>query len=96
MRYPAIVNQVEILLFSALTSVMSGMNTIKVKIQPQLPASVPYAMDWEADFAQLNDPPRESRLALAWKSFQQVLLTLLLWTILGFAAGFLMGMIKPW
>lgn len=96
MRYPAIVNQVEILLFSALTSVMSGMNTIKVKIQPQLPGSVPYTMDWEADLAQLNDPPRESRLALAWKSFQQVLLTLLLWTILGFAAGFLMGMIKPW
>jgi hypothetical protein len=50
----------------------------------------------EADPTQQNDQLQERSLLMSWESIQQALLSLLLWVILGFAAGFLIGMIKPW
>jgi hypothetical protein len=95
MNSNAFFNRIEILLYSTLISAMSGINHLRAHIQhstetPTLPSP---AMD--AEPSQINREIKVRSLSMSWNSFKEVLLTLLLWVILGFASGFLIGMINP-
>ena len=89
-------NRVEILLYSSLISAMSGISHIRAQFQHFSSVSLHPSSDGETDPAQVMDHDQEKILFMSWNSIQQVLLPLLLWVILGFAAGYLIGMIKPW
>jgi hypothetical protein len=89
-----LLNRAEIMLYSSLISVMSGMNGFKVKVQHLTNLTTRQSMDG----ARLNGPVLNlsagKTLEQAWKSLEQVLVAMLLWAILGFAAGFLIGMLQ--
>lgn len=95
MNSNAFFNRVEILLYSALISAMSGINHLRAQIQHLSIVPLQHSPVGEADPTQLNNQYQARSLLPSWKSIQQALLPLLLWVILGFAAGFLIGMIKP-
>jgi hypothetical protein len=88
-------NRAEILLYSTLISVMSGINHLRTQIEHLTSTPVQHSPDSEIDPNLVNDQHKERTLLLRWKSFQQALLQLFFWIILGFAAGYLIGMIKP-
>jgi len=89
-------NRVEILLYSTLISAMSGLNHLRAQIQHFSTIPIQHSPDGEIDPSVLHDQYQERSILMSWKSVQQAFLQLLLWMILGFAAGYLMGMIKPW
>jgi hypothetical protein len=82
-------------MYSSLISVMSGINHVKLKIQQvtSLPNRQP--LEGEAATSLPYRPSLSRSLSVAFKTIEQVFLTLLLWAILGFAAGFLIGMLQP-
>jgi hypothetical protein len=88
-------NRVEIFLYSTLISAMSGINRIRTQIQHFSSIPVHHSSDGETDPTQVNEHYQEKILFMSWNSVQQALVPLLLWVILGFAAGYLIGMIKP-
>jgi hypothetical protein len=87
-------NKLEIRLYSTLISLMSGMSRFKSvdlpAAGPALPAESMINSEAAAVGAEENSTPASKR----WQIIQQVLLSLLLWIVLGFAAGFLLGMLK--
>jgi hypothetical protein len=95
MNSTTFMTKAEILLYSSLTSAISGIDHLKTQLQhipiyskPTFPEKNKASKEIGAlDNVEANSP--------SWETVQQILLSLLLWTILGFAAGFLMGMIKP-
>jgi len=89
-------NRVEILLYSTLISAMSGINNLRAQIQHLSTIPIQPQPDAEIDIIKFNDQYHERSLFMRWKLLQQALVPLLLWVILGFAAGYLIGMIKPW
>jgi ABC-type nitrate/sulfonate/bicarbonate transport system permease component len=95
MNSNTLLNRAEILMYSSLISVMSGINHLKSKILqvPSLPRRQP--LDGEAATSQSYRQVLSRSMTEVWKTIEQVLLSLLLWAILGFAAGFLMGMLQP-
>jgi hypothetical protein len=96
MNSNAFFNRVEILLYSIVISVMTGINHLRAQFQHLSSIPIQHSPTEEADPTQQNDQLQERSLLMRWESIQQALLSLLLWVILGFAAGFLIGMIKPW
>jgi hypothetical protein len=95
MNSNAFFNRIEILLYSTLISAMSGINRLRARLQhaQALPAQPP--ADFEIETTERADPEKGNSLALTWNSIKEFLVTLLLWIVLGFAAGFLIGMIRP-
>lgn len=91
----SIFSKLEILLYSALTSLMSGIGHLKSRAQHL--AIPPFLPRHSADQApdSLNNHIAARTVSIRWDVIQQALLALLLWTVLGFAAGFLIGMIRP-
>src|SRR4030043_2301892 len=89
-------NRVEILLYSIVISVMTGLNQLRAQFQHLTSIPIQHSPNGEAGPTELNDHSRGRSLFVSWETIQQALLSLLLWVILGFAAGFLIGMIKPW
>ncbi len=85
----------EIFMYSTLTSAMSGINHLRTKFQDVSTIPTQHSMNGEADQIALNDQPTRGSLSLTWESIKVALLPLCLWIILGFAAGFLIGMLKP-
>lgn len=94
MNYVKVINKAEILLYSSLISIMSGINRLKgpesdlSKIAPQEMAP---DNPVQADVLILS-PVQSS--SINWEVIQQAILSLLLWTLLGLAAGFLLGMFR--
>ena len=88
-------NRAEILLYSTLISAMSGINHLRTQIEHLTTIPVKHSPDGDIDPTLVNDQFKERSLLMHWKTIQQFLLQLLLWVILGFAAGYLIGMIKP-
>jgi len=88
-------NRAEILFYSTLISAMSGINHIRTQIEHLTTAPIQHSPDGDIDPTLVNDQYKERSLLMHWKTIQQYLLQLLLWVILGFAAGYLIGMIKP-
>jgi hypothetical protein len=95
MNSNAFFNRIEILLYSTLISAMSGINHLRAHIQHSSAIPTHPSPDVEAEATQLNGELKVRSLSMSWNSFKEALLPLLLWVVLGFAAGFLIGMINP-
>lgn len=95
MNANAFLTRFKILLYSALTSVMSGIDQLRAKFQDVTTIPAPHSMTGESEQVVQNDQLTRGSLSLTWESIKVALLSLFLWIILGFAAGFLIGMLKP-
>jgi ABC-type nitrate/sulfonate/bicarbonate transport system permease component len=93
MNYVKVINKAEILLYSSLISVMSGINQLKnpAQEQPKSISVAPLEVNSVQPDAIALSPQRTAWIN--WASLQQTLLAVLLWTVLGLAAGFLLGML---
>jgi len=88
------INKAELALYSTLISLMGGLIRLKEGdaqgskhvVQPEAPLDDPTVI------MDLVAQPRT--FALRWQSIQQGILALLMWIVLGFAAGFLIGMLR--
>ena len=87
-------NRIEILLYSTLISTMSGLNHLRAHVQHS--AEIPTVTLWddEVEPTQLDEQSIDRTQNLRWISIKEAIIPLLLWVILGFAAGFLIGMIR--
>ena len=88
-------NRVEILLYSTLIAAMSGISHIRAQIQHAVSIRVGHLSDGVQNPAQVNDHGEVKSHFIFWNSVQEALVPLLLWVVLGFAAGYLIGMIRP-
>jgi hypothetical protein len=95
MNANAFLTRCEIAIYSTLTSAMSGINHLRAKFQDV--ASIPAKPSAKTDFGQilLDDQVEKGPFDLSWETVKAVLPLLFLWIVLGFAAGFLIGMLKP-
>jgi ABC-type nitrate/sulfonate/bicarbonate transport system permease component len=89
-----LLNRAEIMLYSSLISVMSGMNGLKAKVQHLTNLTTRQPLDGAMVNGSALRLSAGKTLEQAWKSLEQVLVAMLLWAILGFAAGFLIGMLQ--
>ncbi len=87
-------NKIGITLFSAITSVLSGINRL---VNRDMQATGSGERSIAPEVVDVSPTvfyePAGSR-SMRWELIQQAALSLLLWVILGLAAGFLLGMIK--
>jgi hypothetical protein len=88
-------DRIEVVFYSILTSCLSGVNRIQgrpthiVKIH-----EYPQNYDESDTYIATRDIPEKIPI-VSWTSINQAIVTILIWMILGFASGFLIGMIKP-
>jgi len=95
MNTPGILNRVEIVVYSALTSVMSKVNHLRGNVgQTISPADQPTQLA-EDPAVYDNQQSHQRSLYMVWNSIQEIVPLLFLWLMLGFAAGFLIGMVQP-
>jgi hypothetical protein len=92
----ALVNRFQILFYSALISILSGINRLRARILPLPGTNVQKSGEQNSETVLASEPLQPQSRALSWQAIQNTLASLLLWAVLGFAAGFLMGMIRPW
>ncbi len=93
MSIASVINKAEIQLYSTLISVMSGINQLKAG-EAQIAKTIIPEMPVVSMTAVLDEPAAAGETtATKWDALEQTLLSILLWTLLGFAAGFLIGMI---
>lgn len=95
MNSTTFLDRVEIQLYSSLISIMSGINRLKSPPEPGLQFPDHEAPEINSALAGVQISAPMKMVSISWVKIQQVLLSLLLWVILGFAAGFLIGMIRP-
>jgi hypothetical protein len=95
MNSNAILNRIEILLYSTLISAMSGISHLRAHLQHSTALPTQPSLENEAQTSQPADQYKPRSLAMSLITIREALLPLLLWIILGFAAGFLIGMINP-
>ena len=87
-------NKVGLAVYSTLISIMSRMSQLKGNDQQDAVSPVqPVSFDTVEDTPVVSPVPQRT-LAISWASVQQTLLSLCLWIVLGFAAGFLIGMLQ--
>ncbi len=95
MNANTIFNRFEIVFYSTLTSAMSGVTHLRTSIRDSSTAHRQQVLHAETAIIQQNDQPKLSSFALSWESFKAALLALFMWIVLGFAAGFLIGLLSP-
>jgi hypothetical protein len=95
MNSNAFFNRIEILLYSSLISAMTGINRARARLQHLSALPFPLTPEAGTDTNELHSDPKTSALSMGWNSIKAALLPLLLWIVLGFAAGFLIGMLNP-
>jgi hypothetical protein len=95
MNSTTFMTKAEILLYSSLTSAISGIDHLKTQLQHIPIYSTPMFSEKDKASKEIGAMNTAEANSQSWETVQQILLSLLLWTILGFAAGFFMGMIKP-
>ena len=88
-------NRIEILLYSSLISAMSGLSNLRAHLQhaTELPAQP--KTDSDAAATKPTDHVNARSLTMSLITIREAFIPLFLWIILGFAAGFLIGMIHP-
>ena len=95
MNENTIINRFEIFFYSTLISALSGLNHLRAGVQEgTVVQGQKYTQSVTADIQQI-DQPNPGIFARSWESFKAALLLLFLWIVLGFAAGFLIGMLSP-
>ena len=95
MNSTTFMTKAEILLYSSLTSAIRGIDHLKTQLQHIPIHSTPTFSEVDRVSKEIGAMDSAAANSQSWETVQQILISLLLWTILGFAAGFLMGMIKP-
>ncbi len=95
MNENAFLTRFEIFLYSTLTFMMSGINHLRGKILDV--SSISSQPSSKTDFGQilLDDQVKKAAFTPSMETVKTFLLPIFLWIILGFAAGFLIGMLKP-
>ena len=93
MSIASVINKAEIQLYSTLISVMSGINQLKTEDLQLGKSALEELPAVETALAQTYEDLSSEPVPSIWSSIQQVFLSLLFWTVLGFAAGFLIGML---
>ncbi len=96
MNSNTLVNRIEIGLYSMLISVMGGINRLRGKDRQTPPVSDWPFLDEEIQPDSDQSATQHKAISISWEAIKVALLALVLWLVLGFAAGFLIGMIKPW
>jgi len=94
MNYVKVINKAEILIYSSLISIMSGINRLK----DQEPGKIKDETEQIAgvDSIQVAEiyPVLAKSATTNWQAVWQAVLGLVLWMALGLAAGFLIGMLN--
>ena len=90
----AFLNRVEIIFYSTIISCLSGINQIRTHADHIVNLPFQPTTDENTNSFQLTHEVPGSMLLSNWTTIRQALAPLLIWTILGFAAGFLIGMIR--
>jgi hypothetical protein len=93
MNSNGILTRVEIFLYSTLTSSMSGINHLRGNFN--IVGQSKHSMDPDPSNAQTSTQTGQNSIALYRELIKVVLPALFLWIILGFAAGFLIGLLQP-
>lgn len=96
MNSSLILNRFAIALYAALTSIMSGIDQLRARVPNIAALPQPHVGEDETGAVQDIEQIPQERTSRRWRTFQETLTSLLLWGVLGFAAGFLIGMIRPW
>jgi hypothetical protein len=87
-------NKLGIILYSILTSILSGVNRLIGQEQP-ISQSIDHSdSQVDLDTGVLKEHVTERSVLNNRESLKQAFLSLLLWIILGLATGFLIGMIR--
>ncbi|NJD58389.1 MAG: hypothetical protein C3F13_06685 [Anaerolineales bacterium] len=95
MNTGGILNRVEIVMYSTLTSMLSGVNHLR-GIPGQSAASLnPPAQAVSEQQAHAFPQAQKFSLSIIWDSIKEIVPPLFFWLVLGFAAGFLIGMVQP-
>jgi ABC-type phosphate/phosphonate transport system permease subunit len=81
------------MMYSSLISVMSGMNRFKGKVQHLTSLSIEQSLENRAADLPVANLNTGKIITQVWKTIEQALVAMFFWAILGFAAGFLMGML---
>ncbi len=96
MNSNALVNRLEVVVYSTLTSAISRMNKLRGKAdQSQAIPECPEFNDETVNVGEDATLKPEGR-SISLEAIKTIVIALTLWLILGFGAGFLLGMIKPW
>lgn len=91
----AIINRVEIIYYSILTTCLSGVERIRDLNKRQIEGSQkPISCEEQATFTNTTDYPQKIKI-YRWLDFNQAIVPFMIWLILGFATGFLIGLINP-
>jgi hypothetical protein len=88
-------NRVEILFLNTIISCLSGINRLRVYSQSVPTVSIEVSPTVKTRSLRLKKVSKSKSLSLWWDEIYQVLVPLLIWALLGLAAGFLIGLIKP-
>ncbi len=94
MNSTSLMDKVELGLYSTLISVLSGVRQLKETRQQVSDAALSPLSNCAGEASPIANQASEMKLSISWDSIQQTLLTTLLWIVLGFAAGFLIGMLR--
>ena len=90
----AIINRLEILIYSAFTSIMGGMHRIRAHFGHSINDPVKLTSSNSEESLPLTDQSPAKPVIKRSIYFSQVLLSVLIWITLGFSAGFLIGMLN--
>jgi hypothetical protein len=95
MNSNTIFTRVEILLLNTAISFMSGLNRIRIYSQMMPTVSIQASPTIKARTPHKKRVSNSKSLSKRWEEIYQALIPLLIWALLGLAAGFLIGLIKP-
>jgi hypothetical protein len=91
----ALINRIEIIYYSILTTCLSGVDRIRGLNNRHLDTPQnPIRYEEQATFINTTDYPQKINIS-KWSDFYQALAPFMIWLILGFATGFLIGLINP-
>ena len=93
---PNFLNRIGIFLFSTLISGMSAANRLRTHAESKLNEPAETSVIVETESQVVSDIAENVNQRITWTSISQAFIALTIWIVMGFAAGFLIGMIRPW
>ena len=95
MHSNAITDRIEIFFYSILISIMSGVNRIRARFPHQINNTNQPSINEAASTSNYVEELTESTMVNGWTYINQTVIPLVIWIIMGFATGFLIGMFVP-
>ena len=88
-------NHVKVFFYSIIISIMSWINRLRTRPeQMEIGTVQPYSGNGVSASTSIVGRS-ESIFKINWRNLSQVILSLTIWILMGFAAGFLIGMLTP-